>query len=291
MDFFDPLVSSPRPATASSRPASSDASSSARGGGLGGLPPSIRGSPAVGEVWRAENVSRKNDRRRRFFFGFPVVSPGGVPPVTCLELRGRCTTPGAGGGSSISATITIDAMSCQRAIAEQIIDGGGHYAPAVKDNQPTLSENIRTFFDDAQRLTRPLDDPPPVVEKAREPDAGHGRVEETSAQDLHPSAHDPRRRVPGRERRGQHRAVRRHPRLSFPDADRGGDLFALRRSAAERGTARASHDSPPRRRLRAPRPMRAACSPTHEARLPGSADVPAPTSRAGSETSRALRSV
>ncbi len=76
------------------------------------------------------------------------------------------------------ATITIDAMGCQRAIAEQIIDSGGHYALAVKDNQPTLNDNVQTFFADAQRPQRPLDDPAPHFEKAREADAGHGRVEE-----------------------------------------------------------------------------------------------------------------
>lgn len=36
------------------------------------------------------------------------------------------------------ATVTIDAMGCQTAIAETIIDGGGHYLLAVKENQPTL---------------------------------------------------------------------------------------------------------------------------------------------------------
>jgi len=30
------------------------------------------------------------------------------------------------------ATVTIDAMGCQRAIADEIIEGGGHYVLAVK---------------------------------------------------------------------------------------------------------------------------------------------------------------
>jgi predicted transposase YbfD/YdcC len=76
------------------------------------------------------------------------------------------------------ATVTIDAMGCQRAIAEQIVDSGAHYALAVKDNQPTLCDNIRGFFQDAQRLQRPVDDPAPVLETMREADGGHGRVEE-----------------------------------------------------------------------------------------------------------------
>ena len=34
--------------------------------------------------------------------------------------------------------VTTDAMGCQKAIAETIVDGGGDYILAVKDNQPTL---------------------------------------------------------------------------------------------------------------------------------------------------------
>lgn len=78
-------------------------------------------------------------------------------------------------------TITIDAMGCQRAIAEQIVDSGGHYVLAVKDNQPTLADNIRGFFADVARTSRPLDDPAPEVDRAREADAGHGRIEERTA--------------------------------------------------------------------------------------------------------------
>ncbi len=46
------------------------------------------------------------------------------------------------------ATVTIDAMGCQKAIAKQIVDQGGDYVLAVKDNQPTLLEEMRTFLDD-----------------------------------------------------------------------------------------------------------------------------------------------
>jgi predicted transposase YbfD/YdcC len=44
------------------------------------------------------------------------------------------------------AIISIDAMGCQKEIAKQIINDGGDYVLAVKDNQPTLSEAIREFF-------------------------------------------------------------------------------------------------------------------------------------------------
>ena len=46
------------------------------------------------------------------------------------------------------AFVTIDAMGCQTAIAEKIVEEGGHYVLAVKDNQPKLSEAIRAHFED-----------------------------------------------------------------------------------------------------------------------------------------------
>jgi len=44
------------------------------------------------------------------------------------------------------AIVTIDAMGCQTAIAEQITAGGGDYVLAVKDNQPKLADALRDFF-------------------------------------------------------------------------------------------------------------------------------------------------
>ena len=46
------------------------------------------------------------------------------------------------------ALVTIDAMGCQREIAKKIVDGGGDYALAVKDNQPALRAAIESFFED-----------------------------------------------------------------------------------------------------------------------------------------------
>lgn len=46
------------------------------------------------------------------------------------------------------ATVTIDAMGCQREIARQIREQKGHYVLAVKDNQPTLHAKVRTLMDD-----------------------------------------------------------------------------------------------------------------------------------------------
>src|SRR5262249_12050254 len=41
------------------------------------------------------------------------------------------------------ALVTIDAMGCQKAIAQKIVDQGGHYTLTVKDNQEHLLEDIQ----------------------------------------------------------------------------------------------------------------------------------------------------
>jgi predicted transposase YbfD/YdcC len=71
------------------------------------------------------------------------------------------------------AVVTIDAMGCQTAIAEQITEGGGDYVLAVKDNQPNLAEALRDFFST-------LNAPGHCRRKvsAHETlDKGHGRIE------------------------------------------------------------------------------------------------------------------
>ena len=77
-------------------------------------------------------------------------------------------------------TVTIDAMGCQTEIAKTIREGGGDYLLSVKDNQPTLHQNIIESFDDAADTNRrPVDQPPPVeVERWQESTKGHGRLEE-----------------------------------------------------------------------------------------------------------------
>ena len=44
------------------------------------------------------------------------------------------------------AIVSIDAMGCQKQIAKQIIDSGGNYVLAVKDNHPTLHAAIDEHF-------------------------------------------------------------------------------------------------------------------------------------------------
>jgi len=45
------------------------------------------------------------------------------------------------------ATITIDAMGCQTEIAKKVVEKKGNYILAVKDNQKTLHQDIREYFE------------------------------------------------------------------------------------------------------------------------------------------------
>jgi len=77
------------------------------------------------------------------------------------------------------ATITIDAMGCQREIAEAIIDGGGNYILAVKSNQPLLHRQVQdTFVELDDPRHRALDETPrPQAETFEETTKDHGRIE------------------------------------------------------------------------------------------------------------------
>ncbi len=68
--------------------------------------------------------------------------------------------------------VTADALNCQRAIAQQIVDQGGDYALALKGNQETLHRDVVLFLDDPASKTTTA---APVV------DADHGRIETRAA--------------------------------------------------------------------------------------------------------------
>jgi predicted transposase YbfD/YdcC len=70
--------------------------------------------------------------------------------------------------------MTGDALFCQRNLCQQVVQAGGDYLLLVKDNQPTLREDIRLLFEPpADSL--PLDD----RREARTVEDGHGRHHET----------------------------------------------------------------------------------------------------------------
>jgi predicted transposase YbfD/YdcC len=70
--------------------------------------------------------------------------------------------------------ITIDAMGCQKAIAEKIVTGGGNFVLAVKDNQPKLLAAIREFFD--EQINKAFEDLQYRFHETME--EGHGRIDE-----------------------------------------------------------------------------------------------------------------
>jgi Transposase DDE domain/DDE_Tnp_1-associated len=47
------------------------------------------------------------------------------------------------------ALVTIDAMGCQKEIVDRIREGGGDYVLAVKQNQPTLHEQVEAAISEA----------------------------------------------------------------------------------------------------------------------------------------------
>jgi predicted transposase YbfD/YdcC len=70
--------------------------------------------------------------------------------------------------------VTIDAMGCQTAIADQIVGGGGDYVLALKENQPTLHRGVATYFAE-------LDDRDPApARSACLVEKDHGRLETRS---------------------------------------------------------------------------------------------------------------
>jgi predicted transposase YbfD/YdcC len=74
------------------------------------------------------------------------------------------------------ATVTIDGMGCQTAIAAQLVERGADYVLALKDNHPALRERVRLAFADARDAvgtTLPLADLMPHTTT----DKNHGRLE------------------------------------------------------------------------------------------------------------------
>jgi predicted transposase YbfD/YdcC len=68
--------------------------------------------------------------------------------------------------------VTTDVLNGQRAIAQQIVDQGGDYALALKGNQNTRQDDVRTYLDDP--ATKTVTAKPTV-------DADHDRIETRTA--------------------------------------------------------------------------------------------------------------
>jgi predicted transposase YbfD/YdcC len=69
-------------------------------------------------------------------------------------------------------TVTLDALHAQRETAQALLDQEASYVLALKDNQGTLCEDVRTLLDDPGL---------PVHDRAQMVEADHGRIETRSA--------------------------------------------------------------------------------------------------------------
>ncbi len=69
--------------------------------------------------------------------------------------------------------VTIDAMGCQKAIAQQIIEQHGDYVLALKENHPHLYEDVESLFHWADNLAFEEI----VHDTCRVANKGHGRLE------------------------------------------------------------------------------------------------------------------
>lgn len=75
----------------------------------------------------------------------------------------------AADGGLKGAVVSIDAIACNGSIARNIRDVQADYLLAVKANQPTLRQEIETFFKDASEGS---------LDRFTDVDKGHGRIEQ-----------------------------------------------------------------------------------------------------------------
>ena len=69
--------------------------------------------------------------------------------------------------------VTIDAMGCQKDIAQAIVDGQGDYVLALKENHPLLYQEVSSLF----QATSPLAQQAYAPDHARTVEKDHGRLE------------------------------------------------------------------------------------------------------------------
>ncbi len=79
------------------------------------------------------------------------------------------------------ATITIDAMGCQREIAQKIIDKKADYVLALKGNQGSLHEDVKVFV--AEQKAKGFKDT--KISRDETVDGDHGRIETRTTTVIH----------------------------------------------------------------------------------------------------------
>ncbi len=90
-----------------------------------------------------------------------------------------------------SATVTIDAMGTQKAIARQIREQQGHYVLALKGNQSTLKQDMQQLFD--QGMETNFQGMKHDVYQTVE--TGHGRIDERSCHVIEIPTDHPQRKL------------------------------------------------------------------------------------------------
>lgn len=98
--------------------------------------------------------------RQRLVLGQEAVAEGGNEITAIPLLLERLELTGA--------LVTIDAIGCQKDIADAIRNRGADYLLALKDNWPTLAEEVRLFFDRQDQA---------AFDSFETTDADHGRIE------------------------------------------------------------------------------------------------------------------
>jgi predicted transposase YbfD/YdcC len=69
--------------------------------------------------------------------------------------------------------VTIDAAGCQTAIAQKVVEKGGDYVLALKDNQPNLAADVALLFQDVHQSRPGV----PQTNQVQRIEKGHGRIE------------------------------------------------------------------------------------------------------------------
>jgi predicted transposase YbfD/YdcC len=98
--------------------------------------------------------------RSRLVLGQEAVDQKSNEITAIPELLGRLDLHGQ--------VVTIDAMGCQTAIAQQIVAQGGDYVLTLKDNHPDLRGHVEDSFALAEMTT---------LNQTRTVEKGHGRIE------------------------------------------------------------------------------------------------------------------
>jgi len=79
------------------------------------------------------------------------------------------------------AIVTIDAMGCQRAIAQKIVDKKADYVLALKGNQGSLREDVEVFV--AEQKAKDFTDT--KISRDQTVDGDHGRIETRTITVIH----------------------------------------------------------------------------------------------------------